>query len=100
MVRDKELSSTNAKQLISPLINQVVDPMTLAKEMDLLQVADDGSIDVIVTKVISENPEACEDIKKGEQKAIGFLVGQVMKQSKGKADPVSVQKLIKSLLGV
>ena len=100
MVRDKELSSTNAKQLISPLINQVVDPMTLAKEMDLLQVADDGSLDDIVTKVISENAEACEDIKKGEQKAIGFLVGQVMKQSKGKADPVSVQKLIKSLLGV
>lgn len=62
-------------------------------------VSDEGEIEKIVVKVINENPKAAEDIKNGEIKAIGFLVGQVMKESKGKADPSLAQKLIKKNLG-
>lgn len=63
-------------------------------------VSDEGEIEKIVQKVISENKQAAEDVANGEMKAIGFLVGQVMKESKGKADPGLAQKLIKKQLGV
>jgi aspartyl-tRNA(Asn)/glutamyl-tRNA(Gln) amidotransferase subunit B len=63
-------------------------------------VSDEGEIEKIVAKVLSENPKAAEDVKNGEMKAIGFLVGQVMKESHGKANPALAQKLIKKQLGV
>lgn len=100
MVRNNELSSTNAKQVIRSLVNDGGDPMIIAKEKDLIQANNDDEIAQIIDKVLSENPKAADDIKNGELKAIGFLVGQVMKQSGGKADPASVQELIKSRLKV
>ena len=63
-------------------------------------VSDQGEIEKIVSVVISANPKAAEDIRNGEVKAVGFLVGQVMKESAGKADPGLAQKLIKEQLGV
>ncbi|MEX2014309.1 MAG: Asp-tRNA(Asn)/Glu-tRNA(Gln) amidotransferase subunit GatB [Candidatus Saccharimonadales bacterium] len=63
-------------------------------------VSDEGEILKIVEGIIEQNPKAAEDVRNGEMKAIGFLVGQVMKQSKGKADPALAQKLIKTKLGV
>lgn len=63
-------------------------------------VSDEGEIEKIVAKIIEENPKAAEDVRNGEIKAVGFLVGQVMKQSKGKADPALAQKLIKKNLKV
>jgi aspartyl-tRNA(Asn)/glutamyl-tRNA(Gln) amidotransferase subunit B len=53
-----------------------------------------------VARVLSSNEKAAEDVKSGEVKAIGFLVGQVMKESKGKANPAMAQELIKKQLGV
>ena len=55
---------------------------------------------LIVEQVLSQQPKAVNDVKNGELKVIGFLVGQVMKASKGKANPETVQVLIKSQLGV
>jgi aspartyl-tRNA(Asn)/glutamyl-tRNA(Gln) amidotransferase subunit B len=52
-----------------------------------------------VAKVLAENPKAAEDVKNGEMKAIGFLVGQIMKASQGKANPALAQELIKKQLG-
>ncbi len=63
-------------------------------------VSDEGEIEKIAAKIIKENPKAAEDVKNGEMKAIGFLVGQVMKESGGKADPALAQQLIKKNLGV
>ena len=63
-------------------------------------VSDEGEIEKIVAKIVKENPKAAEDIKNGEMKAIGFLLGQVMKESKGKADPALTQRLIKKNLKV
>lgn len=98
LVKGGKLSSTNAKKLCADLIEQANLPKNLeeyAKEKGLIQVSDEGELDKIVSEVLSANPQAVEDIKKGEMKAIGFLVGQVMKASKGQANPGLAQQLIK-----
>src|SRR5690606_27642741 len=77
-----EISSTGAKAVLETLVVDGGDPLTIAKERDLLQVSDEGEIEGIVKGVLSENPKAAEDVRNGEMKAIGFLVGQVMKESK------------------
>lgn len=61
---------------------------------------DESELDSLVEKILADNPEATNDIKNGEMKAIGFLVGQTMKASKGTANPGIVQKIIKEKLGV
>ncbi len=98
MVNNRELSSTSAKSLLTNVI-EGKDPEELAKENHLLQVSDEGAIEKIVSEVIAENEKAAEDVKKGEMKAIGFLVGQVMAKSKGQANPGLAQKIIKKQLG-
>ena len=67
---------------------------------NLMQVNDTAELEKIVEKVIADNPKPAEDVKNGEMKAIGFLVGQTMKASQGKANPAEVQKILKSKLGV
>jgi aspartyl-tRNA(Asn)/glutamyl-tRNA(Gln) amidotransferase subunit B len=100
MVEDKVLSSTAAKEVLDDMLVSKRDPEIIAKEKDLLQVSDEGEIAKIVEQVLAENPKAAEDVKNGEMKAIGFLVGQVMKQSQGKANPGLAQELIKKQLSV
>lgn len=100
LVVENQISSTGAKEVLAVLVEKGGDPLTIAKERDLLQVSDEGEIEAIVTAVIEANPKAAEDIKNGEMKAIGFLVGQVMKESKGKANPGLAQQLIRKQIGV
>lgn len=99
MFVDQQLSSTAAKSLLSNVIKGD-DPKIVAEQKHLLQVSDSLAIEKIVTTVLTENVQAAEDVKNGELKAIGFLVGQVMKQSKGQANPGLAQKIIKEQLGV
>lgn len=98
MFIEGKLSSTQAKVIFEKILLLGVDPEVYAKENDMLQVSDTGELDKIVDKVIAENSKAASDVKSGEMKAIGFLVGQVMKESKGKANPSIVQQLIKDRL--
>jgi aspartyl-tRNA(Asn)/glutamyl-tRNA(Gln) amidotransferase subunit B len=63
-------------------------------------VSDEGAIAEIVKQVLEQNAKAAEDVKNGEMKAIGFLVGQVMKLSQGKANPGMATELIKKQLGL
>lgn len=100
MLDEKQLSSTAAKDLLPDIIVDKKDPTKLAKERNLLQVSDESELDAIVQKVISENQKAAQDVKAGEMKAIGFLVGQVMKASQGRANPAKVQEILKKQLGV
>jgi aspartyl-tRNA(Asn)/glutamyl-tRNA(Gln) amidotransferase subunit B len=99
LVSENKLSSTAAKEVLAELVKSGGDPEKIAAEKNLLQVSDEGEIAKIVEQVIKDNPQAAEDVKNGEMKAIGFLVGQVMKASKGKANPSLAQKLIKQQLG-
>ena len=100
MQNSGQLSSTSAKEIAFKVragaeeseVNNLLDSKK--------QVSDEGEITKIVDQVIKDNAKAADDIKNGEVKAIGFLVGQVMKESKGKANPGLAQKLIKKQLGV
>lgn len=99
LTADSKVSSTGAKAVLAHLVKDGGDAEKVAKELDVLQVSDEGALEVIVDEVIAANPKAAEDVRNGEMKAIGFLVGQVMKASKGKANPGLVQGLLKSKLG-
>lgn len=100
LVSDRQINSTAAKTILAVLVQDGGDPLVIAKERDLIQVSDEGAIQTIVESVLADNPKAATDIKNGEMKAIGFLVGQIMKQSGGKANPALAQELIKKQLGV
>lgn len=92
------LSSTNVKQLITQLLASHKLPSDIkqyASETGLIQNSDEQSLMSVVDKVIAANPKAAKDISEGQDKAIGFLVGQVMKETKGQANPAMVGKLIK-----
>ncbi len=98
-----KLSSTAAKTLLGRIFSgdeQVQDVEAFAKQHNLIQESDEGEIAKVVAKVIEENPKAAEDLKNGEMKAIGFLVGQIMKHSQGRANPSLAQELIKKQLGL
>lgn len=98
LTADNKVSSTGAKSILLHMVRQGGDPEDIAKELDVLQVSDEGELDAIIEQAISDNPKAAADVKNGEMKAVGFLVGQVMKASKGKANPGLVQKIIKERL--
>ena len=98
-----KLSSSNAKALITKVLTaqeQIADVEAFAKQHNLIQESDEGAIAKIVAGVLEANPKAAEDVKNGEMKAIGFLVGQVMKQSQGRANPQMAQQLIRKHLGL
>ncbi len=101
LVISNKINSTNAKLLI---IQQLKSRQTstnieaYAEQAGLIQVSGEDEIAAIVSQVISSNPKAVTDIKNGEDKAIGFLVGQVMKLSKGQANPSVAQSIINKQL--
>jgi aspartyl-tRNA(Asn)/glutamyl-tRNA(Gln) amidotransferase subunit B len=103
LVKANKLSSSNAKLLLTKVLTtaeQIKDVEAFAKQHNLIQESDEGAITKIVDAVLAENPKAAEDVKNGEMKAIGFLVGQVMKQSQGRANPQLAQELIRKQLGL
>lgn len=100
MVEENKLSSTAAKEVLAELQKSGGDPEQIAEAKNLLQVSDEGEIIKIVDQVLAENEKAATDVRNGEMKAIGFLVGQVMKLSKGKANPAMATTLIKKQLGL
>lgn len=100
MVDKNELSSTAAKEVFNELLVSDKTPRQIAEEKNLLQVSDEGAIAAIVDEVLADSAsqKAIEDIRAGNDKAIGFLVGQIMKKSQGKANPALAQKLIREKL--
>jgi aspartyl-tRNA(Asn)/glutamyl-tRNA(Gln) amidotransferase subunit B len=103
LLKSNKLSSTNAKQLFADIIALERPPESIeafANEKGYIQESDESAILAIVDQVLKDNAKAAEDVKNGEMKAIGFLVGQVMKASQGKANPGLAQQLIKRQLGL
>jgi len=92
------ISGKIAKKVIVSMWESGKDADTIVKEEGLVQITDTGAIEEIVKQVIANNPQPVADFKSGNGKAIGFLVGQVMKLSKGKANPEIVNELIMSKL--
>lgn len=97
MAEAAEISSNAASELFNDLMAGATDPRAIAEAKNLLQVSDEAAIAAIVDAVLADpaSAKAVADIKAGNDKAIGYLVGQIMKQSKGKANPGLAQKLIR-----
>lgn len=100
MVEANELSSTAAKEVFLELLISTKTAREIATSRNLLQVSDESAIAAVVDEVLADpaSQKSIEDIKAGKDKAIGYLVGQVMKKSQGKANPALAQKLIKERL--
>ncbi|AIQ65537.1 glutamyl-tRNA amidotransferase [Paenibacillus stellifer] len=92
------ISSKIAKTVFKEMLESGKLPAQIVEEKGLVQISDEGAIKGIVEAVVAANPQSVEDYKAGKQKAIGFLVGQVMKESKGKANPGLVNKLLAEVL--
>lgn len=103
MVGDNKLSSTGAKEVFLALFDKSSTgkmPEDIAREKNLLQVSDESVIAAIVDEVLADpaSAQSLQDIRDGKDKAIGYLVGQIMKKSQGKANPALAQKLIRERL--
>jgi aspartyl-tRNA(Asn)/glutamyl-tRNA(Gln) amidotransferase subunit B len=101
MVAQNELSSTAAKEVFVELLTSNQTPRAIADTKNLLQVSDESAVMAIVNEVLADpaSAQSIADIKAGQDKAIGYLVGQIMKRSAGKANPALAQHLIKKQLG-
>ncbi len=100
MVEKNELSSTAAKEVFSELLVSDKSPREIAESKNLIQDSDEDAIGLIVDEVLADpaSAQSLQDIKDGKDKAIGYLVGQIMKKSQGKANPALAQKLIRERL--
>ena len=103
MLDKNELSSTGGKEVFIKFFDPEMhfkDTKEIAKELGVIQENDLGALEAIVDAVLAkpETQKAQEDYKNGEIKVIGFLVGQVMKESHGKANPSAVQEILKKKL--
>lgn len=98
LVDDNVISGSIAKTVFEEMFFTGKNPQIIVEEKGLRQIADEDELRRIVRKVIEENPKSVEDYKKGKEKALGFLVGQVMKETKGKANPQLTNQLLREEL--
>ena len=98
LVDAKTLNMPSAREVFAVLFEQGGDPAAIVKERGMAQVSDTGAIDAFVEQAIAANAKSVEDFKAGKTAAMQFLVGQVMRLSKGKANPQVVQEALKKRL--
>lgn len=98
LVDKRVINSTVAKDVFSHIFREDVNPEAYVEEHGLKTVADDGALRETIEKIVADNPQSVEDYRNGKKKAIGFLVGQTMKATKGKADPGMVNQILTELL--
>lgn len=87
------ISSAIAKKVLTELFEAPKDPEEIIKEKGWIQISDEGAIKEVVMKILENNPQSVADFKAGKDKALGFLVGQAMKETKGKANPQMLNKM-------
>ncbi len=97
MVENQEISGKQAKVVFEEIMKGK-DPKVVVEEKGMKQVSDSSALLEIVTQVLDANPQSIEDFKNGKDRAVGFLVGQVMKASKGQANPQMTNKMIQEEL--
>ena len=94
LITDGTISSKIAKKVFAELIEHGGDAAQIVKEKGLVQVSDSGQLLAWVNDALDNNPKSIEDYKNGRDRAIGFLVGQIMKASKGQANPQMINKML------
>jgi aspartyl-tRNA(Asn)/glutamyl-tRNA(Gln) amidotransferase subunit B len=98
MISLNQISSRSAKDILAMIVVEDNSPMEIAKAKDLLQKNDEGQLKEVILKIIKDNPKVVETYKSGKENAIMSLVGQVMKETKGSANPQLALKLLKELI--
>ncbi|MDD6073488.1 MAG: Asp-tRNA(Asn)/Glu-tRNA(Gln) amidotransferase subunit GatB [Clostridium sp.] len=92
------INTNTAKEVFEKIFDEDIDPKKYVEEHGLLMVNDEGALKSCVEAVLAANPKTVEEYKSGKTKVLGFLVGQVMKQMKGKANPGKVNEMMAELL--
>jgi len=98
LIEKGTISGKIAKTVFDEMFNTGKNPQIIIKEKKLVQITDEKEIEKMVEEVLKENPGAIEEYRKGKQKALGHLVGQVMKKTQGKANPQLVNRILKEKL--
>jgi aspartyl-tRNA(Asn)/glutamyl-tRNA(Gln) amidotransferase subunit B len=98
MIRDGEISSRGAKDILALMLTQNEEPSVLARKEGLLQRSDTQELKLVVLRIIKNNPRVAEDYRRGKEASLQYLVGQAMKATKGTANPQVLQRLFKDLL--
>ncbi len=98
LIQQGKISGSAAKQVFKVMFEKGGDPSNTVEDLGLHQVSDEGAISEALDKVISANEKAVSDFKAGQQKSFGFLVGQAMKELKGKGNPQVINELLKKKL--
>jgi len=99
MVEKGTVSLKVAREIFPEVYSSGKAPEQIVQEKGLIQVSDEGALDKIIDEVLAKNPTQVAQFKEGKQQVLGFLVGQVMKSSSGKANPGKVNELLKKKLG-
>ena len=93
LIDDGKISSAIAKKVLEEMFESSAKPSKIIEEKGWIQISDEGEIKKIVLEILENNPQSISDYKAGKDRALGFLVGQAMKQTKGKANPQLLNKL-------
>ena len=99
LIEKGTISGTIAKKVFQKMLDSGKDPGSIVKEEGLEVVSDEAALREAVRRIIADNPRTVADYRGGKEKAFGFFVGQVMKETRGKADPQLVNRLLKEELG-
>lgn len=97
-IKDGKINNNAGKKVLREMFETGKKPKTIIEEQGLIQISDTSEIETILETVLGENAQSIEDYKAGKDRAFGFLVGQVMKASRGKANPQVVNELLKKKL--
>lgn len=98
LVKTNKINNNAGKKVLQEMFKAPEDPESIVKRLGLVQVTDEGAIEAVVDKVLEANPQSIEDFKNGKSRAFGFLVGQVMKEMKGKGNPQIINELLNKKL--
>lgn len=99
MISEGKINSKQGKEVIALMLEKGEDPNKVVKDLGLEQISDQGEIEKLVEEVLASNAQSIADYKAGHDRALGYIVGQVMKASKGKANPSLAKELILKKLG-
>ena len=98
LIEDKKITNNQGKEVFAKMLEEHLTPKEIVKKYEMEVIEDEGLIDSLVDEVISENQKAIEDYHNGRTNMLDYLVGQVMKKSRGKANPVEAkQKMIEKI---
>lgn len=98
LVKEKKINNNTGKKVLREMFETGKNPQSIVKEKGLIQINDEDELKNIIEATLDENPKSIEDFKSGKDRAIGFLMGQIMKKTKGKANPQLVKEMLTEMI--